>query len=454
MSAGPPPLPGQQGYGPGGYRGPGGASASGPYAPGPARQGPYTPAAGPSFPPPQGTPAYGAEQAPPPLPGAPAIPDPGPLPDPGRMPDPAALHVTESTRTYPCPACGANLVFDPATQGLLCPACGHRAGIDLTPAGLAKHDIGRSMTYLAQFAASPASLTREVVCQSCGGHTTFDGTTTATRCPFCNTPVQRDDLKDAPARLPVDGLLPFRVSQQQATAQIEAWINSRWFAPNEFKKYRTLGSFTSIYLTYFAYDVETTSRYSGMRGDTYYETVRRGDQTVQEARTRWTPVSGAVAVDAADLPALANTGLDGDKVAALEPWPAEQAVPYQQVFLAGHASRTYDATPDVVFEQIARPRVEAMIDSAVRSDIGGDQQQVSSLDTSYHRTDFAHLLLPVWLLTVTYQSRPFQVFINGITGEVQGQRPYSTVKIALAVIAGLIVIGVLVALYGAYGQNG
>ena len=40
------------------------------------------------------------------------MPSPAPLPDPGAMPEPAALHVTEVTRTYPCNACGAQLVID------------------------------------------------------------------------------------------------------------------------------------------------------------------------------------------------------------------------------------------------------------------------------------------------------------------------------------------------------
>jgi hypothetical protein len=40
---------------------------------------------------------------------------------------------------------------------------------------------------------------------------------------------------------------------------------------------------------------------------------------------------------------------------------------------------------------------------------------------------------------VIYAGQPFQVFINGMTGEVQGERPWSTVKIAAAVVAAPIV---------------
>ena len=57
------------------------------------------------------------------------------------------------------------------------------------------------------------------------------------------------------------------------------------------------------------------------------------------------------------------------------------------------------------------------------------------------------LLLPIWLLTISYGGKPFQTFINGATGEVHGDYPWSKVKIAAMVIAALVVIAVLVALF-------
>ena len=53
-------------------------------------------------------------------------------------------------------------------------------------------------------------------------------------------------------------------------------------------------------------------------------------------------------------------------------------------------------------------------------------------ETNFQSLTFKHLLLPIWLLTVMYQGQPFQVYINGVTGEVHGERPYSKVKIGLA----------------------
>ncbi|MFC3242966.1 hypothetical protein ACFOJ6_12055 [Gordonia humi] len=291
--------------------------------------------------------------------------------------------------------------------------------------------------------ASVGGNEHEVVCQSCGGTTVFNGSLTATRCPYCATPIQRDDVQDSSARFPLDAIVPLHIGEAKARESIESWINSRWFAPREFKKYRTLGSFTSVYLSYYSYDADTTTSYHGQRGDTYTVTVGSGDNRHTETRIRWRPRSGVVRDRVRDLPEVANTGMDAKRIRDLEPWPIQAAVPYTPEFVAGHFSRTYDLDPQNVFTNAAQPRIDSQIESSIRRDIGGDHQRISSRSTAYDLLQFMYLLLPMWLLTVNYDGRPFQVMVNGLTGEVQGERPWSTVKIAAASILGLIVIGVI-----------
>ncbi len=361
------------------------------------------------------------------------------------------FQVTEQTRTYPCTQCGDQLVFDPASQKLSCPSCGYQAEVDTS--GLAaptERDLRSTMAQLRSAMATNAGPQIEgekaITCQNCGGQSTFTGTLTAQRCPYCATPIQRDDVHDAPARLPVDGVLPFQVSEKQATEAIEKWINSRWFAPNEFKKYNQKGSFTSVYAAYFTYDADTSTHYTGQRGDHYTVTVGSGDDAHTETRTEWTSVSGMVTNQFDDVAALANTGFDSAKVAALEPWPTYDAKPFSPQYVAGHLCRTYDLDAEETFP-VAKAVMDGEIESTIRSDIGGDEQRISTKSTTFHQLLFKHLLLPIWLLTVIYDGKPFQVFINGVTGEVQGQRPWSKVKIALAVVAALIVIAVVLTIW-------
>jgi hypothetical protein len=67
--------------------------------------------------------------------------------------------------------------------------------------------------------------------------------------------------------------------------------------------------------------------------------------------------------------------------------------------------------------------------------------------TNYHDPTFKHILLPVWLSAYRYNNKVFQFIINARTGEVQGERPYSSTKIALAVIAGIILAIVLYSVF-------
>ena len=280
----------------------------------------------------------------------------------------------------------------------------------------------------------------------CGGKTTFTGSLTSTRCPYCATPIQREDVHEAPDRLAVDGVLPFQLDEKKATSAIDHWIRSRWLAPRKFKQYHQKGSFASIYAAYFTYDADTQTQYAGQRGDNYTVSVGSGNNRRTETRTRWRHVSGHVANRFDDMTVLANNGFDPKHVHALEPWPTATAQPFSPEFIAGHLCRTYDKDVGVCFGE-AENRMKAAIDQTVRRDIGGDKQRVDRVNTQYSGLTYKHLLLPIWLLTVTFGGKAFQTFMNGVTGEVHGDYPWSKVKIAAMVIAAIVVIAVLVALF-------
>ena len=97
--------------------------------------------------------------------------------------------------------------------------------------------------------------------------------------------------------------------------------------------------------------------------------------------------------------------------------------------------------------QIARAKMDRVIEGDVRRDIGGDVQQISSVDTALSDETFKHVLLPVWMAAYKYRGRTFRFIVNGQTGEVQGERPWSAWKIAFAVVLGLIVAGAAAYVY-------
>lgn len=370
----------------------------------------------------------------------------------------ALRHETEQSRTYPCEACGGELHFDIETQLLKCQHCGNTHELVEVKGEVRERDLREALrlvraghvTHTANFLDGE----KEVVCQNCGGHTTFTGSLTADKCPYCATPIQRDDVHAAPERLPVDAVLPFTIDRKNAEGLIDKWINGRWFAPSEFKTYNRTGSFQSVYMAYFTYDADTSTRYSGQRGITRTRTVGHGDNRRTETYTTWTHVRGSVSNSFDDVTILANEGFEKKRIDKLEPWPTHTAKPYSAEFAAGHLARTYDNDVEECLGE-ATTIMEDGIRGTIRRDIGGDQQRISQMDVSWREMTYKHILLPLWLLTVIYDQRPFQVYINGVTGEVHGARPYSRVKIAAAIIAVvLLIIIIAVAVSAGGGGSG
>lgn len=365
-------------------------------------------------------------------------------------------------RMFPCESCGADLEFHIGDQALTCPFCGHVRNIELAQdAAVQEQDfhaiLEKIRTWREEAAQKKAdegdeehagdSTTRsELRCESCGGNVEFVGTLTSTHCPYCGSAVQLENAhKCTERRIPVDGVLPFQIDRESARNNLSEWVNSRWFAPNSFRKQGAQGAFNGVYLSYFTFDSMTSTSYHGQRGEHYYVTVGTGKDKRQERRTRWYPASGHFQRFFDDVLVLANTGLRRDYMLALEPWPLGKVVPFNQQMLAGHLARTYDIEIDPCFDE-GRERIDEAIHAEVRRRIGGDEQQVDSVTSQYNAITFKHVLLPVWLLAYKFHDRTFQVFINAASGEVQGERPYSVWKIAMAVIFGLIGAGGIFAL--------
>ena len=351
-------------------------------------------------------------------------------------------------RVFPCEKCGADLEFHIGQQDLKCPFCGHEKLIELTAdADIAEQDFNAILAKVREWRELSGENTNdgqsEVRCSGCGANVVFVGSLTSSECPYCGAPIQRDKVHDSPKRIPVHGILSFQVEKEKARVNLSDWVRSRWFAPNEFLKRGVEGRFNGVYLPFWTYDSMTFSRYWGERGDHYTVTVTdSNNQSRSETRTSWTSVSGSHQRFFDDVLVLATKGMSRELMDSLEPWPLTELQSFSQAMLAGFMARTYEVELVEGFP-IAQKRIDAGIASDVRGLIGGDEQRVTEIKTRYDAITFKHLLLPVWLLAYRYNDKCFQVLVNAVTGEVQGERPYSFWKITLTVLSVLAVVGAI-----------
>ena len=341
-------------------------------------------------------------------------------------------------RVFPCGGCGANLEFSIEMQSLACPYCGHVEQLEIeSDARVAERDYRDALRRIAERRTPNDSRiegVRQVRCADCGADVRFTGTLTSDECPYCGAAIQLADVHDAEDRIRVDGVLPFQLDHDVARRNLGAWIRSRWFAPNEFRRRGIDGRFNGVYLPFWTFDALTSNVYRGERGDHYWVEVRRGDKTTRVRRTSWHPASGSFRRFFDDVLVLAARGMPRELVGRLDPWPTERCIPFTPQVLAGKLARTYDLGLEDGFSE-AEQRIEQALRQETRRRIGGDEQRIHSLVTHYGAMTYKHLLLPVWLLAYKYHDKTYQVAVNAATGEVQGDRPWSWIKIAFAVLA-------------------
>lgn len=351
--------------------------------------------------------------------------------------------MTEDHR-FPCEQCGADYRFDPDKGQLICDFCGSTQTVAESgpwEGGIRELDFRAAMDNLLPL--QDMEETRVSTCPNCAAQVEFDPDVHATECPFCATPVVTDT--GTHRHIKPRGLLPFALDENAAQEAMTQWLGKLWFAPGGLQDYARKGRrMQGIYVPYWTFDAQTRSRYSGQRGTVYYETrtVTRDGKTerVRVQKIRWTPVAGRVARFFDDVLVLASTSLPKRFTDALAPWDLAALEPYRPEFLAGFRAEGYQVDLDQGFAD-AQAQMDRVIRRDVKFDIGGDRQQIHNVETDVSEVTFKHILLPVWLAAYKYQGKTFRFVVNGRTGRVQGERPWSVWKIALAVVLGLIVAG-------------
>jgi len=349
--------------------------------------------------------------------------------------------------TLQCNSCGATLHFAPGTHHLQCTYCGSSNEIADTAAGpvisFDYHDF-----IAQQYGGTTAQLASVVSCKNCGAATTLPPEVNSDNCAFCASPLVISDAKDQQILKP-HYILPFLVPQPEALQSFRTWLKRLWFAPSDLSKMVSADArqFKGIYIPHWSYDADTTSQYSGSRGDYYYttetytETVNGEEVTrTREVRhTSWFPVSGVVGNEFNDILISASNSLPQNVANRLEPWRLESLVHYNEQYVSGFRSELFQIDAEKGLEA-AKQRMEPIIRHSIINDIGGDEQVIDGVDTSYNNLALKYIMLPAWISAYKYNNKLYHFTVNACTGEVVGERPYSAVKITLAVIVGIIIL--------------
>ncbi|MEF9970818.1 MAG: hypothetical protein RR731_00730 [Oscillospiraceae bacterium] len=346
------------------------------------------------------------------------------------------------TESFICPMCGGMLRYDIAKDKFLCASCGHESEIQAEKEEIKEYDFS---DYAEREKNSvPFEGTAVADCKSCGAEIAFDKLQTATVCPMCGS-TQIFEAKQR-AGIPPEGIIPFKIDKPNAEQKFKQWIKHLWFAPNQLKKSFQEGKLGGKYVPFWTYDAEVSAHYIGEGG--IHRTVSDGDGKSHIENT-WYTTTGNVQSSFDDIQICASGSEGGEMISQVLPYnTTTELLPYAPEYLSGFQAEVYALKADVGFET-AKDKIKSTMSQLAESQIlrRYDCARVSRIDPVYKSVSYKHVLLPLWSAVFGYRGKSYRYIINGETGAVYGKRPYSAVKITLAILAAVALIGGMVFLF-------
>jgi DNA-directed RNA polymerase subunit RPC12/RpoP len=374
---------------------------------------------------------------------------------PAAAPEPVAA----DAQSYICPKCAGKMNFDAASGMLNCPFCGHSMPVPMTTDAVKEHDLLQTLQDESGKAHGYGTEVKAINCKSCGATVNVPANVTSTQCPFCGSNQVIEQQPD-PKLIQPESVVPFAIDDAMANRKFREWLGQGWFHPNDLKALGGGQKLRGVYLPFWTFDAHAESKWRAESGDYYYETewvtVTRDGKQVREQqqvqKIRWYWTNGHHTGDYDDVLVYATRSINLKILQKIYPYDTKKLLTYKPDFLAGWSAESYQI-PLAEAWPLGRDILYNHERSACDGLVPGDTHRNLSVSTDLSRLTYKHVLLPVWVASYRYNNKTFQFMINGQTGKVQGEKPISAIKVAIAIVVALIIIGVVVYLISKANAN-
>lgn len=328
-----------------------------------------------------------------------------------------------SLQEFKCPNCGGAIEFDSGEQKMVCPYCDSVMDVealkDLDEA-LANEQKTEAIDWGyegTEWSGDEQQGMAVYSCRSCGGEIIGEETLGATACPFCNNPVVMTSKFSGSLR--PDAVIPFKQSKADAVKALQNHYLGKRLLPKEFKDQNHLEEVKGVYVPFWLFDADaqvnmefegTKERHwSDSKYDytetSFYRILREGTLAFDKV-----PVDGSAAID--------NTLME-----SIEPFSMAEAVDFQTAYLAGYFANKYDVVVEEC-EKRANERIENSAEAALVATVDGyDSVTTQRTYIAFNNGSVSYALLPVWLLSTSWQGQNFIFAMNGQTGNFAGDLP-------------------------------
>ncbi|MBK7232844.1 MAG: hypothetical protein IPH93_11430 [Saprospiraceae bacterium] len=359
------------------------------------------------------------------------------------IPEPIHPSLLEETRvTSPkCPSCGGVMGYDPKSNQLLCQYCGYNENLS------ANNDQIKELAYHEHNGQEEIILLEKEAkkvyhCNSCGANVMVDSDQIKTKCTFCTADGILEEAFEHRMVKPA-GIIPFYLGKKEAELKFTQWIGQGWFHPSKLKKAASLDAMQGVYIPFWTFDFHAYAEWCGDAGYHYtdYQRVYLNGKWINQPVTkiRWEYKSGTLQHFFDDILIIASDKIDPKFRTGITGFRLNELVNFDMRYMMGWQSELYNQNLQssyILAEQIVRDQVRNMCSGQ----LGGNVQKNLHVSTTLSQQTFKHVYLPIWMSAYQYNGKIYKILINGQTGKIYGDKPWSWIKISILIFIFLFVV--------------
>lgn len=302
---------------------------------------------------------------------------------------------------FKCNYCGSRVKFDIEKQLLRCESC-DRLLVDVQEE--------QTEFYFDRYH-----------CSSCGASLNVNEGEMTSDCPYCGAQSIIYEGKDA--EFPVEYIVPFKISANNAVALIKEEFAQYKYAPKGIRKF-DIEAVRPVYIPYWLTDLHIES-YQEIA-----ETALIGADMSTYGHER------ALQADFINVPQDGSFRLRDSFAKYLEPWDEKEIIAFEPKYLAGLYANSLDLSCDKAVDKTL-DNIKKYVDACVLHNCGLENNVVNQ--NKVIRKKYRHsvegqklVLMPIWFFSSSYQGEKYSAVINGQTGKIISAVPYY--KSAMATI--------------------
>lgn len=344
--------------------------------------------------------------------------------------------MSKTTVDHKCPACHANLTFNPKKQNWHCEYCDSNFTLE---------DLEKNTHKYVEKEVKEEDNTKDIgeynlyKCPDCGAQIVTDLNTAATFCVYCkNTSIIKERLT---GKFEPKYVIPFQNTKEDAIEAFKKVGKNHPLMPKSFSSQKNISEIRGIYIPFWLFTTTANGNlrkegkkikvwhvgnYQYTKTDTY-DILREGN-----IEFKYVPNDGSKKFD----DAIMNS---------IEPFNYKNLTEFYPSYLSGFLAEKYDITSDEA-QKIVTSRMQTTTQKLLDDSITGYSSTIEKDNNiSFKNLQIDYVLLPVWLLNIKYLDKIYTFAMNGETGKLIGNMPVDKKKAILTAIT-IFIISFLICL--------